>query len=259
MPGASSGSSVASRLTILRDGQSVGTHAVGAIADDRIVAAMVGRDVRELYPRSPRRPGDILLRSRVPGRGDLEVRRGEVLGICGLVGSGRTELLRGIFGLDPGGLTQVGGHTVPPGPRAAWASGMGYVSENRKEEGLALALGIGDNICLPSLRALGRAGLVSPAARSRRTLRWIADLGIRCEGPDQPVGRLSGGNQQKVALARLLEADSDILLLDEPSHLPELLGTCDRIAVMGRRGLGPARPVAETTPETLMAEATAHS
>ncbi|MFN7340038.1 MAG: sugar ABC transporter ATP-binding protein [Opitutia bacterium] len=283
---------LASRLTILRDGQSVGTHAVGAIADDRIVAAMVGRDVRELYPRSPRRPGDILLRSRVPGRGDLEVRRGEVLGICGLVGSGRTELLRGIFGLDPGGLTQVGGHTVPPGPRAAWASGMGYVSENRKEEGLALALGIGDNICLPSLRALGRAGLVSPAARSRRTLRWIADLGIRCEGPDQPVGRLSGGNQQKVALARLLEADSDILLLDEPtrgidiaakarlyeavdrlvtdparpravvmvsSHLPELLGTCDRIAVMGRRGLGPARPVAETTPETLMAEATAHS
>ncbi len=283
---------LASRLTILRDGRSVGTHAVAAIADERIVAAMVGRDVRELYPRSPRRPGEVVLRGGVPGRGDLEVRRGEVLGICGLVGSGRTELLRGIFGLDPGGRTEVGGRTVPPGPRAAWASGMGFVSENRKEEGLALALGIGDNVCLPSLRKLGRAGLVSPAERSRRTLRWIDDLGIRCEGPDQPVGRLSGGNQQKAALARLLEAEADILLLDEPtrgidiaakariyatvdrlvtdparpravvmvsSHLPELLGTCDRIAVMGRRGLGPARPVAETSPEALMAEATAAS
>lgn len=283
---------LAARVTVLRDGRSVGTHAVADIADGRIVADMVGRDVRELYPRSARRPGDILLRSRVAGRGDLDVRRGEVLGICGLVGSGRTELLRGIFGLDPGGRAEVGGQAVPPGPRAAWASGMGFVSENRKEEGLALALGVGDNICLPSLRSLGRAGLVSPAERSRRTLRWIDELGIRCEGPDQPIGRLSGGNQQKAALARLLEADSDILLLDEPtrgidiaakaslyqaidrlvadparpravvmvsSHLPELLGTCDRIAVMGRRGLGPARPVAETTAEALMAEATAHS
>lgn len=281
---------LASRLTILRDGRSVGTHAVGAITDAGIVAAMVGRDVRELYPRSPRRPGDVILRGEVAGRGALEVRRGEVLGICGLVGSGRTELLRGLFGLDPGGHAEVGGATVAPGPRAAWAAGMGFVSENRKEEGLALALGIGDNLCLPSLRSLGPGGLVSPAERSRRTMRWIKELGIRCEGPDQPIGRLSGGNQQKAALARLLEAGSDILLLDEPtrgidiaakariyeavdrlvtdpdrpravvmvsSYLPELLGTCDRIAVMGRRGLGPAHPVAETSPEALMAEATA--
>jgi ribose transport system ATP-binding protein len=283
---------LASRLTLLRDGRSVGTHATAAIDDAAIVAAMVGRDVRELYPRSPRRPGDILLRAAVPGRGALEVRRGEVLGVCGLVGSGRTELLRGIFGLDPGGEAEVGGRRLPPGPRAAWAAGMGFVSENRKEEGLALALGIGDNVCLPSLGRLGRAGFLSPAERSRRTARWIGDLGIRCEGPDQAVGRLSGGNQQKAALARLLEADCDLLLLDEPtrgidiaakariyqaidqlvtnpdrprgvvmvsSYLPELLGTCDRIAVMGRRGLGPARPVAETTPEALMAEATALS
>lgn len=283
---------LASRLTILRDGRSVGTHATADIADGAIVAAMVGRDVRELYPRSPRVPGEVVLRGEVPGRGRLELRRGEVLGICGLVGCGRTELLRGLFGLDPGGRREVAGQPVAPGPRAAWAAGMGFVSENRKEEGLALALGIGDNVCLPSLRRLGRAGLVSPAERSRRTLRWIRELGIRCEGPDQPVGRLSGGNQQKAALARLLEAESDILLLDEPtrgidiaakariyqavdqlvtdpvrpravvmvsSYLPELLGTCDRIAVMGRGGLGPARPVAETTAESLMAEATSLS
>jgi ribose transport system ATP-binding protein len=283
---------LASRLTLLRDGRSVGTHRTPAIDDAAIVAGMVGRDVRELYPRSPRRPGEVLLRSSVPGRGDLEVRRGEVLGICGLVGSGRTELLRATFGLDAGGRTEVAGRAVAAGPRAAWAAGMGFVSENRKEEGLALALGIGDNVCLPTLGRLGRLGFVPPAERARRTRRWIGELGIRCEGPDQPIGRLSGGNQQKAALARLLEADADILLLDEPtrgidiaakariygaidqlvtdparpravvmvsSYLPELLGTCDRIAVMGRRGLGPARPVGETNAETLMAEATAHS
>jgi ribose transport system ATP-binding protein len=169
---------------------------------------------------------------------------------------------------------------------------MGFVSENRKEEGLALGLSIGDNIVLPSLSRLGRGGLVSPARLAHHACRWISELGIRCEGPEQPIGRLSGGNQQKAALARLLEAECDILLLDEPtrgidiaakariyevidrlvtdptrpraivmvsSYLPELLGTCDRIAVMGPRGLGPTRPVAEITPESLMAEATSLS
>jgi ribose transport system ATP-binding protein len=281
---------LASRLTVLRDGRSVATHRVAEVDDARIVAEMVGRDVADLYPRSRRTPGEVALRATVAGRGSLEVRRGEVLGICGLVGSGRTELLRGVFGLDPGGSREVAGRAVASDPRDAWSSGMGMVSENRKEEGLALALGIGDNICLPNLRALGRAGLVSPAERSRRAARWIDELGIRCQGPDQPIGRLSGGNQQKAALARLLEADCDVLLLDEPtrgidiaakariyqaidrlvtdparpravvmvsSYLPELLGTCDRIAVMGRGGLGPARAVADVTPERLMAEATA--
>lgn len=281
---------LASRLTVLRDGRSVATHRVAEVDDARIVAEMVGRDVAELYPRSPRTPGEVALRARVPGRGSLEVRRGEVLGICGLVGSGRTELLRGIFGLDPGGARSVAGSAVASSPRASWAAGMGMVSENRKEEGLALALGIGDNICLPNLKALGRVGLVSPAERTRRADRWIAELGIRCQGADQPIGRLSGGNQQKAALARLLEADCDVLLLDEPtrgidiaakariyqaidrlvtdpvrpravvmvsSYLPELLGTCDRIAVMGRNGLGEPHSVAGTSAERLMAEATA--
>ena len=281
---------LASRLTILRDGRSVAGFRTAEVDDARIVAEMVGRDVRELYPRSARRAGEVVLEGSAPGLGELSVRRGEVLGICGLVGSGRTELLRAIFGLDPHGRARIAGRELTPSPLAAWRSGMGMVSENRKEEGLALALGIGDNICLASLGHLGRAGLISPAERSRRTRGWIDSLGIRCEGPDQPIGRLSGGNQQKAALARLLEAECDILLLDEPtrgidiaakariyeaidrlvtdharpravvmvsSYLPELLGTCDRIAVMGRGGLGTPHPVATTSAEALMAEATA--
>jgi len=281
---------LASRLTILRDGRSVGCFRTPEVDDARIVAEMVGRDVRELYPRSARRAGEVLLEGSAPGLGELSVRRGEVLGICGLVGSGRTELLRAIFGLDPHGRVRIAGRELTPSPRAAWQAGMGMVSENRKEEGLALALGIGDNISLASLGHLGRAGLVSPAERSRRARGWINSLGIRCEGPDQPIGRLSGGNQQKAALARLLEADCDVLLLDEPtrgidiaakariyeaidrlvtdpqrpravvmvsSYLPELLGTCDRIAVMGRGGLGTPHPAATVTAEALMAEATA--
>ena len=281
---------LASRLTILRDGRSVAGFRTAEVDDARIVSEMVGRDVRELYPRSPRRPGEVLLEGSAPGLGRISVRRGEVLGICGLVGSGRTELLRAVFGLDAGGATRIAGKPVDPSPRASWLAGMGLVSENRKEEGLALALGIGENISLASLGHLGKAGFISPAERSRRARGWIESLGIRCEGPDQPIGRLSGGNQQKAALARLLEADCDILLLDEPtrgidiaakariyevidrlvtdadrpravvmvsSYLPELLGTCDRIAVMGRAGLGLPRPVTEVSAEALMAEATA--
>lgn len=281
---------LASRLTILRDGRSVAGFRTAEVDDARIVAEMVGRNVRELYPRSLRKAGETILEGSAPGLGQLSVRRGEVFGICGLVGSGRTELLRAIFGLDPNGHVRIAGREFTPSPLAAWQSGMGMVSENRKEEGLALALSIGDNVCLASLGHLGRAGLISPAERSERTQAWIGALGIRCEGPDQPIGRLSGGNQQKAALARLLEAECDILLLDEPtrgidiaakariyeaidrlvtdpvrpravvmvsSYLPELLGTCDRIAVMGRNGLGTPRPVDTTSAEALMAEATA--
>lgn len=283
---------LSSRLTILRDGKSVATFKTKEVDDARIVAEMVGRNVDELYPRSSRKAGEVLLEASAPGLGSLTVRRGEVLGICGLVGSGRTEILRAIFGLDPNGKVRIAGKQLTPTPLISWQAGMGLVSENRKEEGLALELGIGDNICLASLGKLGSAGFISPTQRSRHTQEWIQKLGIRCENPDQPIGRLSGGNQQKAALARLLEADCDILLLDEPtrgidiaakariyeaidrlvtdplrpravvmvsSYLPELLGTCDRIAVMKRNGLGQAHPLSETSAEALMAEATGNS
>ena len=218
-----------------------------------------------------------------PKDASLTLRRGEVLGIAGLIGAGRTELLRAIFGLDPirSGQIKVKAHAGPASPARHWARGMGMVSEDRKTEGLALGLSIADNMTLSSL---GR--FVCPAAQSAASRKWIEKLAIRCREPKQPVGNLSGGNQQKVAIARLLEHGVDVLLLDEPtrgidvgskaliyrlidalavegkavlivsSYLPELLGVCDRIAVMRKGRLQPARPVGEIDEHKIMMEAT---
>jgi ribose transport system ATP-binding protein len=270
------------------------------VPNDRIVAMMVGREVADLYPRSPRTPGEELLHvdglaaaGGKPAAASLALRRGEVLGIAGLVGAGRTELLRTIFGLDAvkSGQVRVGGYVGPFSPARRWAQGVGMVSEDRKSEGLALALSIADNMTLSRLGGLGPAGLVLPGRQYAAARRWVERLAVRCRGPDQPVGALSGGNQQKVAIARLLHHDVDVLLLDEPtrgidvgskaqiyrlidelatgsggrppravlmvsSYLPELLGTCDRIAVMCRGRLGAARPVAEWNEHKIMLEAT---
>jgi ribose transport system ATP-binding protein len=285
---------VSDRVTVLRDGRAVGTRSIGDITSDEIVAMMVGREIRDLYPRSERRPGEVILDVtdltglRKPVGAGLELRRGEVLGIAGLNGSGRTELLRVLFGLDAvrSGAVRLGLHTGPASPARRWAQGAGLLSEDRKEEGLALGMSVADNMTLSGLHRLGRAGTLSPARQASAAAKWIGRLGIRCQGPEQPVGALSGGNQQKVALARLMLHGVDVLLLDEPtrgidvgsketiyrlvdeaagdgkavlmvsSYLPELLGVCDRIAVMHRGELGPAVPVDQTDSETLMREAT---
>ena len=282
---------LSSRLTILRDGQSVACHATPSITDDAIVAEMVGREVKDLYPRSPRKVGEVLLEAKIPNRGTLTLRRGEVVGLCGLVGAGRTEFLRALFGLEENTdqTLRLAGATHRTEPRSNWLHHMGLVSENRKEEGLALELSIADNVCLPALQKIAKLGFVSPQTCNAHTTVWIEKFGIRCQGPQQAIGRLSGGNQQKAAIARLLEADCDILLLDEPtrgidiaakakiyeiidqlvadpirpravlmvsSYLPELLGVCDRIAAVRRGQVGEATPVAETNSEKLMRAAT---
>jgi ribose transport system ATP-binding protein len=280
---------ISDRFTVLRDGKSVGGGPTATAHTNEIISLMVGRQVEDLYPRSDRAPGEAVLdvcdvagKSK-PTRASLTLRCGEVLGIAGLVGAGRTELLRTVFGLDAvrSGKVRVAAYTGPASPSRRWAQGVGMVSEDRKGEGLALNLSIADNLTLPRLPAI-----TSPAAQSESSRRWIDRLGIRCRTPGQPVGDLSGGNQQKVALARLLHHDVDVLLLDEPtrgidvgskaeiyrtiddlaragkavlmvsSYLPELMGVCDRIAVMCRGVLGPARPVAEVTEHQIMVEAT---
>jgi ribose transport system ATP-binding protein len=280
---------IGDRYTVLRDGRSVGGGRTAAASPRQIVSMMVGRDVEELYPRSARHAGKTVLEVSElagvskPSSASLELRGGEVLGIAGLVGAGRTELLRAVFGLDKvrRGQVRVGIFTGPASPARRWAQGVGMVSEDRKAEGLALSMSVADNLTMSRLGAV-----VNPEKQRTAARDWIARLGIRCRSPGQPAGDLSGGNQQKLALARLLHHGVDVLLLDEPtrgidvaskaelyrlidqlacagkavlmvsSYLPELLGVCDRVAVMCRGVLGPSRPVAETNEHQIMLEAT---
>ena len=284
------------RFTVLRDGRTVGS---GSVADTSIAAVaemMVGRRVEQMFTRSPRRPGTVALTARgvvSPPRviaADLEARRGEVLGIAGLVGAGRTELLRALFGLDSvrTGQVRLGLVSAASSPRHSLAQGMGLLSEDRQKEGLAAGRSVSDNLTLSRLE--GVWGISLPAQRRAAARQWIDRLAIRCQSEGQAVGQLSGGNQQKVALGRLLHADVDVLLLDEPtrgvdvgskaqiyalidelasrgdkavvlvsSYLPELLGMCDRLAVMCRGRLGPARPVAGLTERDILLAATGHT
>jgi ribose transport system ATP-binding protein len=285
---------IADRYTVLRDGRSVATGTMAGTALSEIVRLMVGRTVDQLFVRSTREMGPAVLELvdlagvLRPVDCSLTLHRGEVLGIAGLVGSGRTELLRVVFGLDPvrRGSVRVRAKVGPASPARRLAQGLGLLSEDRKDEGLALGLSVADNLTLSKLTGLGPAGLVLSARQRAVTERWIERLGIRCRDPEQPAADLSGGNQQKLALGRLLYHDVDVLLLDEPtrgvdvaskaeiyrlidelacqgkavlmvsSYLPELLGICDRIAVMRRGRLGRARPAAELDGHQVLMEAT---
>ena len=279
---------IADRVTVLRDGQHIATRLAGEMATDHMVSLMVGRSIESAYPRSPRTPGEPLLALKdlqgkpKPASVSLSVRRGEVVGIAGLNGSGRTELLRCIFGLDEvrNGLVQVAQFEGLHKPHQRWQQGIGMLSEDRKSEGLALNMPIADNLTLTRLDPL-----VSTKKQEAASVGLIERAGIKCQEPSQAVGELSGGNQQKVAFARLLYHDVDLLLLDEPtrgidvgskaqiyalidelalqgkavlmvsSYLPELLGVCDRIAVMHKGVLGEALPVEELDQESIMREA----
>lgn len=282
---------IADRFTVLRDGRTAGGGIMEAATSDQIVDLMVGQRFDHLYPAMARTPGEPILEAgELRGETKLQsatftLRRGEVLGIAGLVGAGRTELLRALFGLDTvrSGNIRMGVYTGPSSPSRRWLQGAGLLSEDRKTEGLALGLSVAENLTLTNL-----AGVIRPSHRDSIAARWIKRLGIRCRNPRQRVSELSGGNQQKVALARLLHHDVDVLLLDEPtrgidvaskadlyrlidesvthtrpakavlvvsSYFPELLGLCDRIAVMCRGRLGPARPVSEWDEHRLILEA----
>jgi ribose transport system ATP-binding protein len=214
------------------------------------------------------------------------LRCGEVLGVFGLMGSGRSELVRALFGLSGrfNGELRIGGASCaadePPSRRLQ--QGLGYLSEDRKGEGLALPLSVADNVTLTRLSACSRHGVLQPARQARQAVTATSILGVRMAGPAQPARALSGGNQQKVALARLFHQEADVLMLDEPtrgvdvasrlqiydavtraagsgkavlmvsSYLPELFGVCDRIAVMTRGRLSPARPVEEWSAEAAL-------
>ena len=286
---------VARSYTVLRDGRSVARGLIEETPLETIIAQMVGRDLEELFPHVPHAAGEPILElqsfcNRATGKPtSLQLRRGEVFGIAGLVGAGRTELLRSVFGLDPmvSGKVRIrhfsGGQASP---RRRIAQGMGLVSEDRKTEGLALGRSIEDNLTYTALRRHARRGWLRLGRRRAEVARWMERLQVKARSPAQSVGELSGGNQQKVAIARLLHQQADVFLLDEPtrgidvgskseiyrligelaaegkailvvsSYLPELFGICDRIAVMTRGALSEARPVAEWTEHRVMEVAT---
>jgi ribose transport system ATP-binding protein len=283
---------IADEYVVLRDGRSISAGQVSAASNDALVRDMAGRDVKAAS-RTRRPAGEAVVRLenvaglRLPERASLELHRGEVVGIAGLIGSGRSELLRCIFGLDAvrRGSVHVGDTSGPFDPARRLRQGVGLLSEDRKREGLALSLSIADNLTLSKLRPLRRHGLLSTRAQAAAAKRWVDALGVRCRDTDQPVSELSGGNQQKVALGRLLYHDVDVLLLDEPtrgidvrsrndihtlidrlaaqgkailvisSQLPELFTLCDRIAVMHRGVLGAAKPSSELSEHGLLTEA----
>jgi ribose transport system ATP-binding protein len=241
----------------------------------------------ESQPDAPSNPKSKSARLLTPAATDdsaaLSVRAGEIFGLFGLVGSGRTELLRRIFGLDAMAAERVaifGREENSASPPRRLAQGVGLLSENRKEEGLMLQRSLAEN--LTATRPVARGGWLFRGRERSVTREWISKLSVRARDPDQAVGELSGGNQQKIALGRLLHHDAKILLLDEPtrgidvgskaqiyrlvgelaaqgkavlfvsSYIPELLGVCDTIGVMCRASLAAARPAAEWTEHTLM-------
>jgi ribose transport system ATP-binding protein len=289
---------VSDRFTVLRDGRVTGSGESRSASIQDIVRMMIGRSVDQLYPRSPRTPGESILevnglagRSR-PTDAGFTLHRGEILGIAGLLGAGRTELLRTIFGLEAilRGTITIGVYRGPSSPSRRWLQGVGFLSEDRAGEGLAVGLAVSDNIMMGMRKDVRVLGFFSPSHHNDVAKRWIEQMDIRSTGPGQRVRSLSGGNQQKAALARLLYEDVDVLLLDEPtrgidvaskshiykllddlaagthgapkailmvsSYLPELLGICDRIAVMSRGVLGRPKRSNEWTPQMLMLEAT---
>jgi rhamnose transport system ATP-binding protein len=263
---------LADRVTVLRDGESVGTHPVAGMTESSLIQLMVGREVSHIYPPAESRPGDVVL--RLDGVGcaaagvqgvSLDLRSGEILGLAGLVGAGRTELARVVFGITPadsGTISLLGSPVAIRSPRDAVRHGIAYVPEDRRRHGVILELPIEQNVTLAIHPRLFPGTWLRPRAERELTGRFIRDLGIRAAGAWAPAGSLSGGNQQKVALARWLAAEPRVLLLDEPtqgvdvgakseihriirglareglavlmisSDLPEILGMSDRIAVM---------------------------
>jgi ribose transport system ATP-binding protein len=286
---------IADRYTVLKDGETVGSGFISEASLDHLVTLMTGREVKDLYPRTEHAPGAVVLEVKAAAseprlkRATLQIRSGEVFGLGGLIGAGRTDLLRAIFGLDQlaaGQICVVGANEHVHGPRERWLQGIGFLSENRKEEGLMLNQSIADNLTLTKMNRLGRWGWINGPRQRAVAQRWVDELRVKCQDAGQTIGQLSGGNQQKVALARLLEHPARIFLLDEPtrgidvgskaqiyqlvselaaagkavvvvsSYLPELLGLCDTIGVMCRGELLAVRPRGDWTEAEIMRVAT---
>jgi ribose transport system ATP-binding protein len=282
---------IADHLTILRDGRAVYTGSWGEITTDELIRHMAGRELKEIFPPRNARIGEVKLRvtnlTRAPKFENVsfEARAGEVVGIAGLAGAGRTELVEAIFGAHPatsGEIVLKGEKTVASHPSQSVSRGLSLVTEDRKRTGLCLNLPLATNITLANVRSLVKGGRLQRKAETSAANNYIQKLSIRPPSPSKPVGRLSGGNQQKSLLARWLFANSQVFLLDEPtrgvdvaarseiyreinelaeagagvvmvsSDLPELLGMADRILVMRRGRIVAELEAKQTTQEEIL-------
>lgn len=269
---------LADRITVLRDGRTLGTWEARELSRGRMIELMVGRPLEQEFPARAVPGADVRSSAGAPllevqdlaggkVRGvSFTLHGGEVVGVAGLVGAGRTELVRLIYGADrpESGRIVLGGEDLPPGsPRGAIARGLCLLTEDRKGQGLILGLSAQENFALPNLRFWSRRGWIRSREERARFLHYVESLRIRLAGPQQRAAHLSGGNQQKLLVARWLMSDSKVLLFDEPtrgidvgakweiytlirdlaargkavlvisSELPEVLGLSDRILVMG--------------------------
>ena len=286
---------LADRVTVLRDGALIGTRAIAEVTEGTLVAMMVGREIDHLYPKSEPRIGKTVLKVSNLSRGtrvndiSFELRRGEILGVAGLVGSGRTELALTIFGITPAtsGAIAVDGKAVTiASPKQARDLGIAYVPEDRGLQGLVKAMTIGQNVSMAALGKVARGIFIDFGAEMARGAEAIKRIGIRARGPEQVVGQLSGGNQQKVVLGKWLETEPRILIMDEPtrgidvgakaeihalmtrlakdgmailmisSELPEVLGMSDRVLVMNAGRMVKTFDRAAANPESVGAAMT---
>ena len=283
------------RVTVMRDGGYVSTDPMSELTVDEIVRRMVGRDVADLFPKLDVTPGDVVLEveglTRPGWFRDISftVRAGEVVALAGLVGSGRSEVVQAVFGVDraASGTVRVAGRPLRLGsPRAAMAAGLALVPEDRRQQGLVLAMSIERNTTLPRSGQLARFGLLTGASERASARTWTERLQTKYHRISDPVGTLSGGNQQKVVLAKWLSTTPRVLFVDEPtrgidvgtkaevhrlitelaaqgvavvmvsSELPEVLGTADRVLVMHEGRLAADLPRAEADEHSVMLAAT---
>lgn len=283
--------SIGDRVTVMRDGHTVGTKNVEGTTVGELIQMMVGRTIAAQIPKNAVALGGPILeveeltRNGVLEPVSFEIRAGEILGVAGLMGSGRTELARAIFGADrsDGGSVRVGGKTLAHRtPGTSIAAGLGFLTEDRKQQGLVLQLSVAENITLPSLDEVSVFGVLDLGAEREQAQTLVDRLNIRAASLDQIAVDLSGGNQQKVVLARWVAARCRVLLFDEPtrgidvgakveiyeligelveqgvavllisSEMSELIGLADRVAVMHEGALQGILPRSEVTQERIM-------
>jgi len=284
---------ITDRVVILRDGKNVGLRKTNETNANELVNLMVGRDIKEMYPKREVPIGEVVLEVKnlnAEGFKDISfnLRRGEILGIFGLLGSGRTALVKALFGankIHSGDIIINGKKVNVKSPKIARDEKVGLVPLDRKVEGLALHLGVKENVTLANIEDLGKGFLINKKLEKMKAQKWVQELGIKTPTLEQEVNSLSGGNQQKVVLAKWLESGSKIIILNEPtrgidvgakieiyklmqnlceegsavimisSELPEILSIADRILVMSKGRITAQYSRTEATEEKLLQSA----